>query len=335
MPVHPVDDAVRTPCRSPAWPSGSKPAPRSRTNTSTRRPSTSAYTSICPVPACLAALVTASRVARRPAAAARRGAVAHADHLDGRRRGRPRPRRPHAQGAGHRALVGRVAGVQPGPQVALLGAGQPRHGRAVAGVLLDQRERLQHRVVQVGGHVGTLLGAHPLGPLRGQVGGQPVDPTDPRRSRARHPQQRRHGDVRASAIEPPRNANTTSATTISADEAAPGVRRPAAAAEDHAHGVDPAGGVDPALALRLVGLPPEQGDPDHAEDDRPEDRALARAPPRPAGCRRTPGRPARSPGRRRRVGGSGPGRRPPRSRSPAGGVVSNRESAGSTSHRPA
>ena len=39
----------------------------------------------------------------------------------------------------------------------------------VAGVLLDQGEGLEHRVVQVGGHVGALLGAHPLGPLGAEV----------------------------------------------------------------------------------------------------------------------------------------------------------------------
>ena len=75
--------------------------------------------------------------------------------------------------AGERAVVGGLAGVEPGPQVALLGAGQPGHGGRVAGVLLDQGQRLQHRVVQVGGDVGALLGADPLGALGGEVGGEP------------------------------------------------------------------------------------------------------------------------------------------------------------------
>ena len=30
--------------------------------------------------------------------------------------------------------------------------------------------------MEVGGDVGPLLGAHPLGPLGGQVGGEPADP---------------------------------------------------------------------------------------------------------------------------------------------------------------
>ncbi len=55
----------------------------------------------------------------------------------------------------------------------------------------------------------------------------------------------------------------------------PGVRRPAAAAEHHPHRVDPAGAVEPALALRLVGLPPEQPDADRADQQRPEDRAAS------------------------------------------------------------
>ncbi len=57
-----------------------------------------------------------------------------------------------------------------------------------------------------------------------------------------------------------------------------GVRRPAAVAEDRAERVDAPGGVDPALALRLVGLAPQQRDPGDAEDDRPEQRALAEDP---------------------------------------------------------
>ena len=66
--------------------------------------------------------------------------------------------------------------VQPGPQVALLGAREPGDRGGVAGVLLDQREGLQHRVVQVGGDVGALLGADPLRALVGQVGREPEDP---------------------------------------------------------------------------------------------------------------------------------------------------------------
>ena len=54
----------------------------------------------------------------------------------------------------------------------------------------------------------------------------------------------------------------------------PGVRRPAAAAEHGPERVDPAGGVEPALALGLVGLAPEQGDADQADEHRPEHRAL-------------------------------------------------------------
>ena len=62
------------------------------------------------------------------------------------------------------------------PQVALLRPGQAGDGGGVAGVLLDQGEGLQHGVVEVGGHVGALLGAHPLLALGGQVGGEPEDP---------------------------------------------------------------------------------------------------------------------------------------------------------------
>jgi hypothetical protein len=49
-------------------------------------------------------------------------AVAHADHLDGHAVGVLDVGGDAAQGAGDRALVGGVPGVQPGPQVALLRA---------------------------------------------------------------------------------------------------------------------------------------------------------------------------------------------------------------------
>src|SRR4051794_40902401 len=58
------------------------------------------------------------------------------------------PRRRAAQRAGRGALVGGLPGVEPGAQVALLGAGQPGDHGAVGGVLLDEGERLEHRVVQ-------------------------------------------------------------------------------------------------------------------------------------------------------------------------------------------
>ena len=53
---------------------------------------------------------------------------------------------------------------QPGAQLALLAARQAHRLGLVAGAL-DQRQGLQHRVVQVRGHLGALLGADPLAPL--------------------------------------------------------------------------------------------------------------------------------------------------------------------------
>ena len=69
-----------------------------------------------------------------------------------------------------------LVAVQPGPQVALLPPGQRGDGRGVVGVLLQQRERLQHRVVQVGRDVGALLRADALAALGGQVAEQLADP---------------------------------------------------------------------------------------------------------------------------------------------------------------
>ena len=114
-----------------------------------------------------------------------------------------------AQGAGDGALVGGLAGVQPGPQVALLGAGQPGDGGAVVGVLLDQGQRLEHRVVQVRGDVGALLGADPLGPLVAQVGGEPVDPRPDHDARPTMVSSAAIVTSRAISSEPPRRAKTT------------------------------------------------------------------------------------------------------------------------------
>ena len=47
---------------------------------------------------------------------------------------------------------------QPGPQLALLGPGQAHHVLRVVGRALDERQGLEHRVVDVGRHLGPLLG---------------------------------------------------------------------------------------------------------------------------------------------------------------------------------
>ena len=253
------------------------------------------------VPACLAALTIASRAAST--SGAQRlvdGRVADGDHLDRRRRGRPRPRRP--------PRAARRPRVPSAPVVASYS--QARRSRSwarasratvggVAGVLLDQREGLQHRVVQVRGHVGALLGADPLGALLGQVAGEPEQTQGPiidAPARRTAEQRRDHARRGPRATWPPRTANSTSAPTSSATPGAePGVRRPAAAAEHRPDRVDPAGVSTPALALRLVGLPPQHPDPDHGEQQRPRTHArrrerLRRAATTPSRAR--PGRPA-------------------------------------------
>ncbi len=88
------------------------------------------------------------------------------------------------EGEGERA--GRVAGraavgpvpvvVQPGAQLALLTPGEaPGLGRRV-GVPLDQRQRLQDRVVQVRRHVGPLLAADAFPPLVAELADESHDP---------------------------------------------------------------------------------------------------------------------------------------------------------------
>ncbi len=181
------------------------------------------------------------------------------------------PDAPEAPSRG--ALVGGLSGVQPGAQVSLLGAGEPCHRGSVAGVLLDQRQCLQHRVVQVGRKIGALLGAHALGALGGEVGGEPVDP---RPHDHGQPGDAEHAGKRDVAGRADRAAAQREDDEGGDDEDEPGahagVRRPAAAPEDGLDRVDAAGRVDPALTLRLVGLPPQQRDARGGDDQRPEDR---------------------------------------------------------------
>ena len=69
-----------------------------------------------------------------------------------RARGRPRPRRRCRAPARPRCRPAEVAGVvEPRAQLPLLAAGQPADRLRLLGVPLDQREGLQHGVVQVGG----------------------------------------------------------------------------------------------------------------------------------------------------------------------------------------
>ena len=51
--------------------------------------------------------------------------------------------------------------VEPAAQLALLAAGERRDALRLAGVALDERERLEHRVVDARGDVGALLPADP------------------------------------------------------------------------------------------------------------------------------------------------------------------------------
>ena len=189
----------------------------------------------------------------------------------------------------------------------------------------------------MGRDVGAVLGAHPLGTLGGEVGGQPVDPGADHDADPDHGEQRHDGDV---AGEPERAAvahgeqhQRAHDEQHAGDE--PGVRRPAAAAEHDPDRVDPAGGVEPALALRLVGLPPEQRDaaePSSAAQNTapwPITASTISTAPTPSAASTTAGPTSVS----RRIR---PGRRPPRvAPSMPGAAFSNALSAGSTSHSPA
>ena len=89
---------------------------------------------------------------------------------------RPPPRRARAPPprCPRPSRLGRLE--QPVAQLALLAARQAGHLARVVGALLDQRERLQDRVVQVGGQLGALLLADARGALGGQAAREAHDP---------------------------------------------------------------------------------------------------------------------------------------------------------------
>ncbi len=64
--------------------------------------------------------------------------------------------------------------VQPRAQLALLPPGEARHLLGIVGAL-DQDERLEHGVVEVGGERGPLLLAHPQPPLLVEPADEPAD----------------------------------------------------------------------------------------------------------------------------------------------------------------
>ena len=77
---------------------------------------------------------------------------------------------------GHLGVTGGAPLEQPGAQLALLRAGELHDRLRVVGAALDERERLQHRVVHPGGDVGPLLRPRPRLPLEQQVAGDPQPP---------------------------------------------------------------------------------------------------------------------------------------------------------------
>ncbi len=66
--------------------------------------------------------------------------------------------------------------VQPRPQLALLAPGECDELTGLVGLALDQRERLQHGVVQVRRHLGALFGSDALAPLLRQLARHAPDP---------------------------------------------------------------------------------------------------------------------------------------------------------------
>ena len=113
------------------------------------------------------------RLQPRPAARRRRSPPRSA------RGAAPRPRRRRAPARRPRCPARSSSGrrEQPAAQLALLAARQARHLARIARALLDQRQRLQHRVVQVRGELGALLLADAGRTLEGEAAQQAHAPS--------------------------------------------------------------------------------------------------------------------------------------------------------------
>ena len=101
--------------------------------------------------------------------------VADGDHLDAHLVVDLDGRRHHLdRGDEARRLSHRPAAVEPGSQLAFLAAGQRDHPPRIVGAL-DQHQRLQHRVVEMGGEGGTLLLTDAQRPFRVEALEQPAE----------------------------------------------------------------------------------------------------------------------------------------------------------------
>ncbi len=151
--------------------------------------------------------------------------------------------------------------VEPGAQVALLGPGQTANLAGVVRVALDQRERVQHRVVDVGGDLGPLLGADAHQALLGEVlghanevgAGEQGDADEDREGGLQH-----RAEVAAGAAQ---------------DEDAGGARRHQQHTRHRPQQRDrapTAADLHPAGPARVVRLPPHQSHARADQDGRPE-----------------------------------------------------------------
>ena len=89
---------------------------------------------------------------------------------------------------------------QPAAQLALLHPRQAHDFTRIVGAPLHERERLQHRVVQVRGDLGPLVGADALAPFPDECVHEPREPgTDDERDADEH---REHRDERTAQRAP-------------------------------------------------------------------------------------------------------------------------------------
>ena len=134
---------------------------------------------------------------------------------------------------------GRPALEEPGAQLALLGPGEAHHLLGIVGRPLNERQRLQHRIVDMGRHLGPLLGQRTRLALGDEV------PEEAQPPRAEDDDARRD-DQRGPADGPERGDRR-----VALDQQGDAARPDEEAGDDT--------GDEPAASLAVMGVRPEQG----------------------------------------------------------------------------
>ncbi len=187
--------------------------------------------------------------------------IADRDHLDGHLVGVLDVGGRGTQRRDQRVASLLVGAVEPRPQLTLLATSEGGHGCLVAGVLLQQRQGLQHGVVQVRCHIGALLRTYEGAALLREVAEKLADP------RAEDQREADQGDAQGSC-----EVDHRVPTALLREEVDAGERDENATRSDPDREPHPAGLTHPAPPGDVVELPPDHREADDRDQGRSDER---------------------------------------------------------------